>query len=86
MRKVAVVVAIVVAIAVVFYFAFPSLIVKWTQSQDRKAAGLEEKSLRIKDHEIVYLEGGQGTPILMVHGFGANKDHWTHFSKFITPA
>jgi len=78
--------AIAVALAVVLYFVLPSLIVKWARESERKAAGLQEKSLRVGDHEIVYLEGGQGEPILMVHGFAANKDNWTRFAKFITPA
>jgi len=85
-KKVGVLLAIAVALAVVLYFVLPSLIVKWARESERKAAGLQEKSLRVGDHEIVYLEGGQGEPILMVHGFAANKDNWTRFAKFITPA
>ena len=84
-KKIALLLAIVAALAVVLYFALPSLIVKWAKESERKAAGLQTKSLRVDDHEIVYLEGGQGEQILMVHGFAANKDNWTRFAKFITP-
>lgn len=73
------------AIAVLSHFFLPSLIAKWATDSDRKAAGLQEKSVSLRDHKLVYLEGGQGEAILMVHGFTANKDHWTHFAKFITP-
>jgi abhydrolase domain-containing protein 6 len=85
-KKLAVVMAVVVVLAVGLYFVLPGLLVGWARDKERKAAGLTEKSLRIAEHEIAYLEGGQGTPILMVHGFAANKDNWTRFCKFITPS
>ncbi len=84
-KKIALILAIVAALAVVVYLALPGLMVKWAKESDRKAAGLQTKSVRVDNHEIVYLEGGQGEPILMVHGFAANKDNWTRFAKFITP-
>jgi len=84
-KKLVVLLAIAIALAVGAYFALPGLLVKWARESDRKVAGLQEKSLRVEDHEIVYLEGGQGEPILMVHGFAANKDNWTRFAKFVTP-
>ena len=84
-KKVVVLIVAAIALAVVLYFALPGLLVKWARDSERKAAELQEKSLRVEDHEIVYLEGGQGEPILMVHGFAANKDNWTRFAKFITP-
>src|SRR5208283_5545077 len=76
-------IAAAMVLAVVLYLALPSLL--WARDSQRKAVGLQEKSLRVNDHEIVYLEGGQGEPILMVHGFAGNKDNWTGFAKFITP-
>jgi len=85
-KKLVVVLAAVAALAVALYFVLPDLLVKWARQSDRKAAGLQEKSVRVGDHEIVYLEGGQGEAILMVHGFSANKDNWTRFAKSFTPA
>ncbi len=85
-KKVVVILAVVAALAVGLYFVLPGLVVKWARQSDRKASGLQEKSIRVADHEIAYLEGGRGEPILMVHGFAANKDNWTRFAKFITPA
>ncbi|MCP3952871.1 MAG: alpha/beta hydrolase, partial [Desulfobacterales bacterium] len=34
---------------------------------------------------IEYLEGGQGDTLLLLHGFGANKDNWTRIGKHLTP-
>lgn len=85
-KKIVALVAIIAALAVVAYFVLPGLMVKWGRESERKASGLQEKSIRCDDHEIVYLEGGKGEPILMVHGFAANKDNWTRFAKFAVPA
>jgi pimeloyl-ACP methyl ester carboxylesterase len=84
-KKVVVLIAAVVALAFIAYFALPGLLVKWATESERKAAGLQQKKVRVGDHEIVYLEGGHGETILKVHGFAANKDNWTRFAKFISP-
>ncbi len=84
-KKVVVIIAAVVALALVAYFVLPSLLLKRATDSERKAAGLKQKTALIGDHEIAYLEGGRGEAIIMVHGFAANKDNWTRFAKFITP-
>jgi len=85
-KKLVVLTAVVVVIALVGYFVLPGLLVKWTMESERKAANLQLKRVRVGDHEIVYLEGGHGETILMLHGFAANKDNWTRFAKLISPA
>jgi len=85
-KKLLVLTGVVVILAMVAYFVLPGLLVKWATESERKAAGLQQKRVRVGDHEIVYLEGGHGETILMLHGFGANKDNWTRFAKFICPA
>ena len=84
-KKAAVLAALVAAFAVVLYFTLPGFLVRWARNAERNEAGLTEKSLTVGPHKIVYLEGGKGDSILMVHGFAANKDNWTRFAKFITP-
>lgn len=51
---------------------------------EHSRADLENKSVVVDTHTIHYLEGGSGETILMIHGFGADKDNWTRFSRFIT--
>lgn len=51
---------------------------------DRKISGLTLKSQEISDGTLFYTEGGSdsnGETILLVHGFSADKDHWTRFAK-----
>lgn len=51
---------------------------------ERTRAGLELRTLQAAGVEISYLEGGQGEPLLLVHGFGADKDNWTRVAGRLT--
>lgn len=58
---------------------------KFVVSLERKGADLREKTVEIPGFKIHYLEGGSGEPLLMIHGFGANKDNWTRIARYLTP-
>jgi len=47
----------------------------------RRRVGLAKRAVRIGRHRVVYLEGGSGDPVLLLHGFGANKDMWTEYAR-----
>lgn len=51
---------------------------------ERHRAQLTTKTVNISDHTLIYLEGGSGPTLLLVHGFGANKDNWTRFAGRLT--
>jgi pimeloyl-ACP methyl ester carboxylesterase len=40
-----------------------------------------KKEIKIDDHKVVYLEGGEGPVILLLHGYSAEKDNWTLFAS-----
>lgn len=53
---------------------------------DRSFSGLERKQVRLDDGtDYVYLEGGTGEPLLLLHGFGADKDNFTRVARHLTP-
>jgi len=52
---------------------------------ERKTAGLTEKQVQVGQFTICYLEGGQGETLLLLHGFGADKDNWNRLAKHLTP-
>jgi pimeloyl-ACP methyl ester carboxylesterase len=52
----------------------------------RHRSGLKRREIEIPGGlRYVYLEGGEGEPLLMLHGFGANKDNYTSMARFLTP-
>ncbi|HPJ92944.1 MAG TPA: alpha/beta hydrolase [Deltaproteobacteria bacterium] len=51
---------------------------------DRSRSHLETGTVTIDGQTIAYLERpGSGEVIVLVHGFGANKDNWVRFVRYI---
>jgi pimeloyl-ACP methyl ester carboxylesterase len=67
------------------YRLFPARIFDFAVRMQRRQSGLTRKEVQVGDHRVVYLEGGHGAPLLLLHGFGAEKDHWTQIARFLTP-
>lgn len=74
-----------VAAASVLYFS-PTTLLASVQLVERQLAGLTLKQAQVGDLSIHYYEGGptNGETLLMIHGFGANKDNWLRFAKHFT--
>lgn len=56
-------------------------------SWERSGAGLEQSSVRVGNMTIAYLSNTQpvdGETIVLIHGFGANKDNWTRLARELT--
>lgn len=73
------------AIAGTLYLS-PSALLATAQFAERQLAGLTPKQVQVGDFNIHYYEGGpqDGETILMIHGFGADKDNWLRFSRSLT--
>ncbi len=56
-------------------------ILEWAKRALRWHAGLSRRTIQVDDHRWVYLEGGKGETLLLVHGFGMEKDGWGLFPK-----
>lgn len=52
---------------------------------EHSRSGLEAKRMTVEGFDLAYLEGGEGEPLLLVHGFGANKDNFTRAAGSLTP-
>lgn len=47
-------------------------------------SGLEVKTVTAGGYRWKYLEGGAGETILLIHGFGGDKDNWTRFVRTLS--
>jgi len=55
-------------------------------SFERGRADLVRKDVSLPDGlHMAYLEGGRGEPLVLVHGFGGNKDNFTRVARWLTP-
>ena len=53
-------------------------------SADRSKSGLKQGLVQIPGQTMAYLERpGTGETIVLIHGFGANKDNWIRFTRNI---
>lgn len=56
-------------------------LVAWKKGEYRGSARLSEHRATAAGHAWVYLDRGQGEPVLLIHGFGGDKDNWTLFAR-----
>ncbi len=79
-----IVICILAAVALVYFM--PETATTMAIDLERKRAGLSRKQIDLPGGlHYVYLEGGQGEPLMLLHGFGANKDNFVRVARFLTP-
>lgn len=83
-RGLAVVVGLLVLAFVYLYVLAPHTAYELAQAAERSRAGLTEKQVEAGGFEFHYLEGGSGEPLVLLHGFGADKDNWTRLAARLT--
>lgn len=72
-------------VMVLFFWLTPSeKLFQLSVFAERSLAGLTLKQVNIRDGEIAYLEGGTGETLVLLHGFGANKDNWNRLAMHLT--
>lgn len=77
---------LVLVLAVVgLYYACPEKLAQLAISGERAAASLSKHEIDAAGVHFVYLEGGKGEPLVLIHGFGADKENFTRVAKFLTP-
>lgn len=70
--------------AVGFVYLFPQTAVKLAISLERQRSGLVSKRIQISNGlEYAYLETGKGEPLLLLHGFGSNKDTFFKITRYL---
>ncbi|MES2685045.1 MAG: alpha/beta hydrolase [Pseudomonadota bacterium] len=70
-------------------YAFPEKVLTLAMNSERQSAGLVEETITVGDLKWHVLSGGavaaDGLPLVLIHGFGGNADHWTRTAKALTP-
>ena len=85
LKKLLVLVLLLLLGVVATYFIAPESLARLAVNAERSGAGLSRHETGVAGFHIVYLDGGQGEPLLLLHGFGADKDNFTRVAKVLTP-
>ena len=83
LKKVFMVVIVLIIAIAACYYAFPEKVAGLMIDSARSQAGFTKKEIKIDDHNIVYLEGGQGPTVLLLHGYTGSKDNWLAFAPYL---
>lgn len=86
MKKLVTYLAALVAALIGLMAIFPEETTRLGIRAERFASGLAYKTVLIGDETWHYLEGGpkDADVVLLLHGFGGDKDNWTRFSRSLT--
>ncbi len=86
MKKLLTYLVILVASLIGLMALLPEETAKLGMNAARSGSGLSYKTIVIGDETWHYLEGGRkdAEVVLLLHGFGGDKDNWTRFSKSLT--
>lgn len=86
MRKLLICLALILPAGATTLYLSPAALLASVQFTERQLAGLDSRQVQVGEFNVHYYEGGpQGAEtILMIHGFGADKDNWLRFSRPLT--
>lgn len=77
---------IAILVPAVLYWLFPRPIFTWVRDRLRAKGRLTLKTVRVGEFDWPYLEGGPAgaPPLVLVHGFGGDKDNWAMIAPHLT--
>lgn len=84
LKKIAGLLALLLIGVMAAYYLAPQELARLAVAGERSKAGLSRHEADAAGFHIVYLDGGQGEPLLLLHGFGADKDNFTRVAKYLT--
>ncbi|MGD0278263.1 MAG: alpha/beta hydrolase [Smithella sp.] len=85
-KAVLVLIIICILAGIGFVYLAPQKATSLAIDMERQRSGLTRKEINLPNGiHYVYLEGGKGEPLILLHGFGANKDNFTRVARFLTP-
>ncbi len=74
-------VLVLVGLAIAYHLTPPTKLLDGAMRFEQRLAGLTEKTVTVNEHRWVYLEGGEGPPLLLLHGFSADSNNWLRLSR-----
>lgn len=85
MKRALLVVAVLVAILATLPTLAPEFVVRVATLVERSLGGVTRSQINVSGDAIAYLEGGSGEVLVLLHGFGGDKDNWVRMARYLTP-
>ncbi|MEE4295935.1 MAG: alpha/beta fold hydrolase [Wenzhouxiangella sp.] len=76
-------VTLLAAVVLAFWFLWPTPLGRFFQWVERQRSGLTSRHHQQDSIQWHYLEGGRGEPLVLLHGFNANADHFCRVSALL---
>lgn len=88
MKKLLLIATVVILAALAWANLCPEQFMGVALNAERQRNGLQARTVAVDGEAWHYLEGGTSNKetVVMVHGFGGDKDNWTRFAGSITPS
>lgn len=68
---------LILILPILMFLVFPDKVFTMALNAMRKKAGLVKKEVSLEDGtKYTFLDGGHGEPLILIHGFGGNKDQF----------
>ena len=61
----------------------PAMVTRWALALERTLSGLRLHQAQVNGLAMPYLEGGQGQPLILIHGFAGDKDNFTRIARHL---
>ncbi|HPC39627.1 MAG TPA: alpha/beta hydrolase [Spirochaetota bacterium] len=86
LKYLVIILVLIILIPLGFLYMAPEKATGLIHMTGRLMAGVERREIRLPDGlRYVYLEGGTGEPLMLLHGFGADKENFTLIARHLTP-
>ncbi len=86
LKYLVIIVCLIIIIPIAFLYLAPEKATNLIHSTGHRISGLERKEIKLPGGlRYVYLEGGTGEPLMLLHGFGADKENFTLIARYLTP-
>jgi len=69
------------ALGAALWYGAPAAVKPGLVAANRAVSGLSAHTVTAAGHRVHYLAGGQGEPVVLLHGIFAEKDHWVDFAR-----